>query len=57
PAVALSFLVFILLYCPCMATVTAIARETGSWRYAAFSAVYNTALAWLASFAVYHIML
>ena len=57
PAVALSFLVFVLLYCPCMATVTAIARETGSWRYATFSAVYNTALAWVAAFAVYRLML
>ena len=57
PAVALSFLVFILLYCPCMATVTAIARETGSWRYAAFSAIYNTVIAWVAAFTVYRIML
>ena len=57
PAVALSFMVFILLYCPCMATVTAIARETGSWGYAAFSVVYNTFVAWLAAFVVYHIAL
>ncbi|MCM1066484.1 MAG: ferrous iron transport protein B [Muribaculaceae bacterium] len=57
PAVALSFLIFVLLYCPCMATVTAIARETGSWRYAAFSAVYNTAVAWIAAFAAYRLML
>lgn len=57
PAVALSFMVFILLYCPCMATVTAIARETGSWGYAAFSVVYNTLVAWLAAFVVYHIAL
>ena len=57
PAVALSFLIFILLYCPCIATVTAIARETGSWRYAAFSIVYNTLVAWLAAFAVYRIAL
>lgn len=53
PAVALSFMVFILLYCPCIATVMAISRETGSWRYAAFSVVYNTFVAWLAAFAVY----
>lgn len=57
PASALAFLVFILLYCPCIATVTAIARETGSWRYAAFSIVYNTAVAWLAGWAVYRIAL
>ncbi|MCM1225501.1 MAG: ferrous iron transport protein B, partial [Lachnospiraceae bacterium] len=46
---ALSFLVFILLYCPCIATVTAIVRETGYWRYGAFSVVYNTLVAWVAA--------
>ena len=56
-ASALSFMVFILLYCPCIATVTAIVRETGSWRYGAFSAIYNTAVAWLFAFIVYHIAL
>lgn len=55
PAVALSFMIFILLYCPCIATVTAIARETGSWKYAAFSIIYNTAVAWLLAFVTYHI--
>ncbi len=57
PAVALSFLVFVLLYCPCIATVTAIARETHSWRYALFSITYNTAVAWLAAFIVFRIAL
>ncbi len=57
PAVAMSFMVFILLYCPCLATVTAIVRETGSWRYGAFSVVYNTVVAWLIAFAVYRICL
>lgn len=54
---ALAFLMFILLYCPCIATVTAIARETGSWRWGAFSIVYNTAVAWIVAFAVYRIAL
>jgi ferrous iron transport protein B len=54
-ASALSFLVFILLYCPCIATVTAIVRETGSWRYGAFSVIYNTILAWICSCIVYQI--
>ncbi len=57
PAVALSFMVFILLYCPCIATITTIARETGSWYYAAFSVVYSTAIAWLLAFATYRIAL
>ena len=57
PASALSMMVFLLLYCPCMATITAIARETGSWRWAAFSVVYNTAVAWLVAFATYRVAL
>ncbi len=55
PASALGFLVFVLLYCPCIATLAAIARETRSWKYAAFSAVYNTVLAWLMAFIVYRL--
>ncbi|MDE6559226.1 MAG: ferrous iron transport protein B, partial [Muribaculaceae bacterium] len=54
-AKALAFLVFVLLYFPCIATLAAIARETESWKYALFSACYNTALAWLLSFIVYRI--
>lgn len=57
PAEALSFMVFILLYCPCIASIAAISRETGSWHYAAFSIVYNTAVAWLIAFAVYKLAL
>ncbi|MCM1036045.1 MAG: ferrous iron transport protein B [Bacteroides sp.] len=53
PAVALAFMVFVLLYCPCMATVTAIVRETHSWRWGAFSVVYNTAVAWLLGWLTY----
>ncbi len=54
---ALSFMIFILLYCPCIATITAISRETGSWKYGAFSVIYNTAVAWLVAFVVYRIAL
>ena len=53
PASALSFMLFILLYCPCIATVVAIVRETRSWRWGAFSVVYNTVFAWIVAFAVY----
>ncbi len=56
-ATALAFMVFILLYCPCIATITAIARETGSWHYAAFSVIYNTLVAWILAFATYRIAL
>lgn len=43
---ALAFMVFVLLYFPCIATLAAVIRETGSWKYGLFSLCYNTALAW-----------
>lgn len=55
PAKAISFMVFVLLYVPCIATLTAIVRETGSWKYALFSLTYNTALAWILAFLTYRI--
>lgn len=54
---ALAFLFFILLYCPCIATVTAISRETGSWKWGAFSVIYNTLIAWIVAFMAYRIAL
>lgn len=56
-ASGLAFLIFILLYCPCIATITAIIKETGSWKYGAFSIIYNTLLAWVVAFGVYRIAL
>ncbi|MCF8027549.1 MAG: ferrous iron transport protein B [Desulfobacteraceae bacterium] len=53
PLSALSLMVFVLLYIPCLATVAAIARETGSVRWAFLSVAYTTAVAWMASFVVY----
>lgn len=57
PASALAFLVFILLYCPCIATIVAIVKESNSWKFGLFSAVYNTLLAWVLAFATYRIAL
>ena len=57
PASALALMVFVLLYCPCMATVVAIVKETGSWKYGAFSVVYNTLVAWTVAFIVYNVAL
>ncbi len=57
PASALAFMVFVLLYFPCIATITAISRETGSWKYALFTVCYNTALAWIFGFLTYKIAL
>ena len=56
-ASALSFMVMVLLYFPCLATVAAIVRESGRWRYGIFSVGYNTALAWLLSFIAYRLAL
>ncbi|MFC1670004.1 ferrous iron transport protein B [Spirochaetota bacterium] len=49
------FMIFILLYFPCVAVLVTIKRETGSWRWALFSAVYTTAIAWIVSFAIYQV--
>lgn len=57
PAKALAFMVFVLLYFPCIATVVAQVKETGSWKYGAFSIAYNTAIAWVMSFVTYRIAL
>ena len=57
PAVALSFMIFVLLYCPCIATITAIVKETGNPRYGLFSIIYNTLVAWIFAFLVYRIAL
>lgn len=56
PASAMAFMVFVLLYFPCIATLSAISRETGSWKYSVFSMVYNTALAWIFAFITFEIM-
>ena len=55
PLTAYSFLLFILLYFPCIATLAAIKGETGSWKWTLFVAGYTTALAWVVSAAVYQI--
>ncbi len=51
---ALAFIFFVLLYFPCLATIAAIRREAGSWKWALFAAGYTTAVAWIISFAVYN---
>jgi len=49
------YLLFVLIYFPCIATIVAIKNETGSWRWACISAVYTTCLAWVVSALVYQI--
>ena len=53
PLTSYCFLLFVLLYFPCIATIAAIKGETGSWKWAGFAAVYTTALAWIVSAAAY----
>jgi ferrous iron transport protein B len=55
PLTAYAYLLFILLYFPCLATIVAIKNETASWRWALFAALYTTALAWIVSAAVVQI--
>ncbi len=55
PLVSISFLVFILIYFPCIAVIAAVRKESGSWKWASFLAIYTTTLAWFLSFAIYQI--
>ena len=54
-AAGLAFMVFVLLYFPCVATFIAIKSETGRWRWAIGVAVYTIVIAWLLAFAAYRI--
>lgn len=54
PLVAYVYMLFVLLYIPCVATSVAIGREIG-WRWAVFSIAYNLTLTWLVCFAVYRL--
>ena len=55
PLVAFCYMLFVLIYFPCVAALVAIKQESGSWKWALFAAVYTTGLAWIVSFAVYQI--
>jgi ferrous iron transport protein B len=55
PLVAFSFMLFILIYFPCVAVVAAVKKESGSWKWAIGTVAYTTALAWIVSFATYQI--
>lgn len=53
PAAALAYMVFVLLYFPCLATFAAIKNESGGWKWACISATYTLCLAWVVSYGVY----
>jgi len=55
PAAALAYMVFILLYFPCIATFVAIKNESGGWKWAIITAIYTIILAWVAAFITFRI--
>ena len=55
PATAASLIVFVLLYAPCFVTLVVMKQEAGSWKWAAFSLVFNTLLAFVAAATVYQV--
>ena len=55
PAAALAYMVFILLYFPCIATYVAIKNEGGGWKWAIITAVYTIVLAWVAAFITFRL--
>lgn len=55
PLVGFSFILFILIYMPCVAVVATVRRESGHWKWAVFLMVYTTVLAWTLSFLVYQL--
>lgn len=55
PLVALSLLIFVLLYMPCVATIAAVRKESGGWKWALFTAFYTTAIAYLMAMLVYQV--
>ena len=52
---AYAFLLFVLIYFPCLATIVAIRHESGSWKWALFTAAYTTLLAWIVSAVFYQV--
>lgn len=55
PLAAISYMLFVLIYFPCIATLVAIRQESGSWKWAIFTASYTTLLAWFLSFVVFQV--
>lgn len=55
PLAALAYMLFVLIYFPCIATLAAIKQESGSWKWALFAAGYTTVLAWCIAFVVYQL--
>ena len=55
PLTAFGYMLFVLIYFPCIATLAAIRQESGSWRWALFTALYTSALAWVLAYLVHQV--
>ncbi|HML85303.1 MAG TPA: nucleoside recognition domain-containing protein, partial [Bacteroidales bacterium] len=55
PLSALSFMIFVLLYFPCLGTIAVISRESGSWKWGAFTILYTSGLAYVVSLLFFQI--
>ncbi|MCX6252621.1 MAG: ferrous iron transport protein B [Bacteroidetes bacterium] len=55
PIAGISYLLFILIYMPCIAVIATVRKESASWKWTTFLIVYTTSLAWLLSFAIYQV--
>jgi ferrous iron transport protein B len=55
PLIAFAFMVFCLLYVPCVAAIGAIRGETNSWKWAGFAALYTIVVAWIAATLIFQI--
>lgn len=55
PLIALSYMIFVLIYFPCIAVISTIKKESGKWKYSIFEIVYTTSLAWILSFVVFQV--
>jgi ferrous iron transport protein B len=53
PLIGYAFMIFVLVYTPCLATVAAMRRETGSWKWTTFAVGYALCLAWILAFTIY----
>jgi ferrous iron transport protein B len=55
PLIALGFLIFVLIYSPCIGVIGAIAKESGSWKWSFLMIGYTTLLAWLLAFILHQV--
>jgi ferrous iron transport protein B len=55
PLIALSFMLFVLLYFPCIGVLAAIIKESGHWKWGVFTVFYTTAVAWIVAFVVFQV--